>query len=223
MTRWETHKHSKKYVQEYITVSEALTIIKACANPRDKLILRTMWETAGRVSEVLSLVPENIDIGTNSIFLINLKQGRPDLKRVYLFPESTLCKDLIDYCHMHDITNGRWIFQGGVKMISKNDKIQKRDRRGQVSPTYIWYLIANPMEIGRRPGIATTLNINKTKEGRRVSAWPHLFRHGAAMNIYRRTGRLDVTQKELGHSNIATTEIYAQLMDNDVKEIIEHS
>jgi len=216
MTRWKERKHTKKYVEEYITPLEAEEIIKACERPRDKLILRTMWETAGRVSEVLNLTPEGIDKLNNCIYLTNLKQGRPDLKKVFLFPESTLCTDLLEYCKDNNIHATDWIFQGGVTVERLNKHI------GQVSPTYIWYLISNP-DSGRRMGLATALGVRKIKDGKRKSAWPHLFRHGAAMNIYRRTGRLDVTQKELGHSDIKTTEIYAKLMDSDVKNIIDKS
>ncbi len=200
-------------VNEYLTVEEANKIIESCNNPRDKLILKTMWETGGRVSEVLGLIPENIDELNNCIYLINLKQkkNKAELKRVFLFSDSTLCKDLMAYCKENGIMKGQWVFKGGVT---------KHGKEGQVSTVYIWYLLSST-EDGRKPGLATMSNINKAKGGRRKPAWPHLFRHGAAMNIYRRTGRLDVTQKELGHSTIGTTEIYAQLMDTDRKEIID--
>ena len=39
---------------------------------RDQLLLEVLWQTGGRVSEVLELVPEHI--GTTSVVLRNLKQ-----------------------------------------------------------------------------------------------------------------------------------------------------
>ena len=206
-------------VSEYITPKEAKIIIQSCPKPRDKLILRTMWETGGRIAEVLSLVPDDVEQVNNCIYLKTLKQktekGTHPLRRVYLFSESTLCHDLLAYARENEIGSGDWLFQGGSKT-------------GQVSTTYIWYLLSaqkgssySSVKWKRRNGIVTLLGIRKMKGDSRKPAWPHLFRHGAAMNIYRRTGRLDVAQKQLGHSTIMTTEGYAELMDEDRKEIID--
>ena len=243
-------------VSVYITPEEADKIIQACVKQRDKLILRTMWETGGRVAEVLSLIPYNVDAGNNCIYLPNLKQNTirkqrdeseeqynqrkdelkewrshrrelleakkaplmdsddPPLKAIYLFPESTLCRDLLDYTAETDLDRFDWIFQG-------------LSRAGQVSTTYIWFLLSairNPADKWkRRDGLAISQGIIKVKGSIRKPAWPHLFRHGAAMNIYRRTQRLDVTQRQLGHSTIMTTEGYAELMDDDRKTIIDLS
>lgn len=240
-------------VPEYITENEAQAIIDACSKVRDKLILRTLWETGGRVSEVLSLVPDSIDLPNNCIHMPNLKQnpirkrrseteeqfenrkreqekkrntrkaylekyqGVPDpdksgppLKKVFLFPGSTLCTDLLEYAQ--DVERHKWLFRG-------------KCRDGRVSTTYIWYLLSHVQRstdrYKRRDGIATKLHVRKDKGANRQVAWPHLFRHGAAMRTYKRTGMLDVTQHQLGHSSIQTTEIYAGMTDEDRKKIIE--
>ena len=69
-------------VHSWINPEEAATLISDCPKPRDKLILRTMWETGGRVSEVLSLIPRYVEDDTEgmskkctSISLVNLKQN----------------------------------------------------------------------------------------------------------------------------------------------------
>ena len=209
-------------VTEYITPEEAAEIIKSCVKERDHWILQTMWETGGRVSEVLGLISDHIDRLNNCLYLTTLKQktrtGINPLRRVFLFPESTLCQDLLDYCTREGIGKYDWIFQGQVR---------KPGKEGQVSPTYMWYLLSSAPHLGdkwkRREGLATAIGIRKMKGDKLKPAWPHLFRHGAAMYIYHRTGRLDVTQKELGHSTIATTEGYAQLLDDARKKIIDGS
>ncbi len=248
----------KKFtVSQYLTPKEAEAIITACPKERDKLIFRTMWETGGRISEVLSLIPTHIDLVNNAIYLSNLKQKGikksksesekdfeerketaakqnkerfellqhlkgvpesdtfgPPLKKVYLFKESTLCQDLLDYIVQEHIEKFCWVFQGS-------------SRTGQVSPEYIWYLLAYVSHkddiYKRKNGIGIIIGVKKMKGADLKSAWPHLFRHGAAMNIYHRTGKLDVVQKELGHSSIVTTEGYASLMDEDAKKIIADS
>lgn len=198
-------------IPEYITPEEAQAMIDACPRLRDKYILRTMWETGGRISEVLSLKPEMLDTINNCIILTNLKQhkkdGKTPLKRVFLFPESTLVKELIVYSKERSIPAHSWIFQG-------------KSKDGRISPVTIWYLLAN-CEYGRKLGLAAELGIRKIKNDNLRPVWPHLFRHGAAMNMYHRTGRLDVVQKQLGHRSIVTTEIYAQLTDEDRQILIQ--
>ena len=204
-------------VSEYITPKEADAIILACPKVRDRLILRTMWETGGRVSEVLALIPSYLDPVNNCIYLTNLKQhtesGIVPLKRIYLFPESTLIKDLLTYIKENKIENDKWVFQG--KSITKG-------KVGQISSNYVLYMLTNT-EHGRKEGLASRLGIRKIKGEKLKPAWSHLWRHGAAMNIYHRTQRLDVTQKQLGHSTIMTTEGYAELGDDDRKKIINRS
>lgn len=211
-------------VSEYISPKEAEAIIGACPKLRDKFILRVMWETGGRISEVLSLKPEYLDPVNNCIFLPNLKQKSrkegqpPPLKRIFMFPDSILIKDLQEYISTYEIVRGDWVFQGGVR---------KEGKVGQVSPVYIWYLLSNVRHPSdrwkRKDGLATELGIRKIKEDKLKSAWPHLWRHGAAMHIYHKTQRLDVTQRQLGHSSIQTTEGYAELTNGDRKKIIDET
>ena len=207
-------------VSEYITPKEAEIIIQSCPKLRDKLILRTMWETGGRIAEVLSLIPDNIDLINNCIYLCNLKQktetGIAPLKRVFLFPESTLCQDLLQYIRNNDIGKNDWVFQSN------------RSKSGKVSTTYIWYLLSasrgttySSVKWKRREGLATTLGVRKIKGGIRRSAWPHLFRHGNAHFVLDRVGRLDIVKEQLGHSSIMTTEGYTQLSDEERKRIID--
>jgi integrase len=214
----ENEKLGRFKVTEYITPKEAEAIILACSNMRDRLIIRVMWETGGRVSEVLALIPSYIDPVNNCIYLTNLKQhtasGIAPLKRIYLFPESTLLRDLQEYIKENKIENDKWVFRGEVR--------KDEERKGQVSPAYVWYLLANTKH-GRREGIASKLGIRKIKDGMLKPAWCHLLRHGFAVNTYHRTQRLDVTQHQLGHSTIVTTEGYAELSDDDRKKIINKS
>ena len=189
---WREHKK----VEEYITVSEAQTIIRECKRERDRLIIRVMWETGARINEANKLTPDRIDKDNNCLILPNLKQKEFRLKRVYLFPESTLCQDLLDFSHGNDL-----LFT---------------NRQGKpLTELYVWRLLCREGK-----GICYVNRILKIKRGAYKPAWPHLLRHGAGMNMLRRTGRLDVVQEQLGHSTIVTTQIYAQVSDEDRKNII---
>lgn len=49
----------------------------------------------------------------------------------------------------------------------------------------------------------------------------HATRHSYAVEIYRRTRDLRLTQRLLGHSNPTTTTVYANLLDDDVRKGVE--
>lgn len=48
---------------------------------------------------------------------------------------------------------------------------------------------------------------------------PHTLRHSRAMELYDNIGNLQLIQTLLGHKNIATTQIYAQVRDEKVAEM----
>jgi site-specific recombinase XerD len=49
----------------------------------------------------------------------------------------------------------------------------------------------------------------------------HATRHTYACHLYRTTKDLRLTQRLLGHSNVATTTVYANLLDEDVRRGVE--
>jgi len=219
--KWREHKK----VSEYITSNEAGRIISACSIERDRMFLSVLWETGARINEANRLTCDRVDEVNNCIILPNLKQNpisreesetdeeyktrgellkskiRPPLKRVYLFSNSTLCRDLLAYGSKLDKTS--LLFTKGGKPLSE---------------VYVWRLLCHSER-----GICVRLNIRKIKKGYYKPAWPHLFRHGCGMEMLRRTKRLDVVQELLGHSTIVTTEIYAKVSDEDRKNIVRES
>jgi len=46
---------------------------------------------------------------------------------------------------------------------------------------------------------------------------PHTLRHTFATDLYRETTNLRITQKALGHANIATTQIYTHIVDEELE------
>jgi len=60
----------------------------------------------------------------------------------------------------------------------------------------------------KRAGLPTTWGVHST-------------RHSFAVEIYRKTRDLRLTQRLLGHSNVATTTVYANLLDEDVRRGVE--
>ena len=46
---------------------------------------------------------------------------------------------------------------------------------------------------------------------------PHTLRHTFATDLYRETTNIRLTQKALGHSNLATTQIYTHIVDDELE------
>lgn len=54
-----------------------------------------------------------------------------------------------------------------------------------------------------------------------VGKGAHDFRHFAAMDTLKRSGNIRLAQRLLGHSNIASTMVYAHVLDDDILEALE--
>jgi integrase len=59
---------------KYLTREEVGRLLVACNRARDRLILRVMWETGVRVSELTSLTPESIDFAAEALHVATLKR-----------------------------------------------------------------------------------------------------------------------------------------------------
>jgi integrase/recombinase XerD len=157
---------------------------------RDTLLLETMWQSGGRVNEVLELIPKRI--GENNLILRNLKQkpSSPPYKEVYI--TSVLANGLKDYCKKRSLSESDYVFQ------------PNRKREGHLDRWYVWWIINKA---------AREANIKRvnTRRGDFSWAWPHLFRHACGMFVLEQTGQTEMAQRQLGHTRITTTQGYAVL------------
>jgi integrase/recombinase XerD len=46
---------------------------------------------------------------------------------------------------------------------------------------------------------------------------PHTLRHSFATDLYRQTANIRLAQKALGHANLATTQIYTHIVDEELE------
>jgi len=59
---------------KYFTKDEVARLLAAATTSRDRLILRAMWETGVRVSELLALTPTSIDFAAEALRVATLKR-----------------------------------------------------------------------------------------------------------------------------------------------------
>ena len=73
----------------YVTREQARAIVNAAETTAHRLLLECLWQTGGRVSEVLRLRRCDVDPKEQALVLTNLKQRRRALRQklVYVSPE----------------------------------------------------------------------------------------------------------------------------------------
>ena len=215
MTEWKISTPST-----YLEVKEVWAIINTIPHvskhiERDQLLLRTMWETGGRVSEVVQLQPRQILDDEFALILLNLKQEplkkkknpkkkKDHYKKTYI--SSKLLQDLNLYCQKHQVTGNNWIFKAN------------RHAWQHLSRNYVWWIV-------HKAAVVAGIEKGSLTKGGKAYAWPHLFRHACAMHILDKTGKTEKAQRQLGHSSLITTQAYATLKlrqsDREVSDIFE--
>ena len=84
-----------------------------------------------------------------------------------------------------------------------------------------------PMFLSERGGALTRSAVHRiwkaalSRAGLPTTWGVHATRHSYAVEIYRKTRDLRLTQRLLGHANVATTTVYANLLDEDVRRGVE--
>lgn len=65
---------ARRELPKYLTRDEVVRLIEAAQRPRDRLLLRVLWETGVRVSELISLTPQSIDFTGETLQVVTLKR-----------------------------------------------------------------------------------------------------------------------------------------------------
>ncbi len=181
---------------------------------RDALLLEILWQSGTRVSEALRLLPERV--GQSSIVFNNLKQYRRvkrdgkwarvhDPKAIKDVEVSeSLCTSIHAWVKEKKIELGQWVFPG-------------RFKGHHLTRGYVWSLMnkagnyAQIYKFGKR---------HPRTGGRQKAPWPHLLRHSNAMALLDMLGDLSVVGSQLGHSQAASTQLYAWATKPKIKRLI---
>jgi len=186
---------SQPYI--FCTKEEYRAIFNACESERDRLLVRTLWETGARVSEAIGL--RECNIGDGYLLLDNLKQkGKGSKKQVVLNPNSDLCLKLILYCRDKGITGLDRLFAFSKEWAEKIFR-EASTKAGVYKPA--------------------------KRQGKEVMApaWPHTFRHGNAHYLARAGVPGPVIRDNLGHSSLSVTSRYLEFTDVEKRELLKRA
>lgn len=183
----------EKKVPEIMTMNEVVTLLEQPSknNPkelRDKAMLELLYATGIRVSELISLRLEDLNLQMSYI----------------------ICKD----------KNKERMIPFGVKaklaleaylMFARTQLLEGTDER-------ILFVNCSGLPMSRQ-GFWKIIKYYAKKAGIMADITPHTLRHSFAAHLVENGADLRSVQEMLGHSDISTTQIYANMNHSHLREV----
>ena len=155
---------------------------------RNKAMLETIYATGLRVSELINLKFSNIDLVNDYIRVV----GKGSKERIVPINESS----------------------------NKYLKLYIEEYRSQILGSNLsdYLFISNAKKNITRQGFYKIIKQECKKSGIEKDVSPHVLRHSFATHLLSKGADLRVIQELLGHSDIATTEIYTHVVNEKLKK-----
>jgi integrase/recombinase XerD len=180
---------------QYLTREQVRDLIGAARTERDRMLLRVLWETGGRISEVLALVRSDVDVEHRQIRLETLKRKRDKRRKAeqvfrWIPVQPALVADLAAWFLSSGLAEGVRLF--GISRITAYRKV--RDAAARVG------MVARG---GRRPS-------------------PHILRHSFAVNLLSQGVPMPVVKEMLGHASILNTMEYSRVAPEEARTFLKN-
>ena len=160
---------------------------------RDKAMLELLYATGMRVSEMIDLKMSDVDM---NIGYINCSHGDKNrVVPVYALARKAV-KDYIDGTRSHFIKDG-----------STEDSLFVNCNGSKMTRQGFWKIIKQ---------YAVSANIAK-------DITPHTLRHSFATHLLENGADLKSIQEMLGHTDISSTQIYAQVVKQHLKDVYKNA
>jgi len=192
-TDLESPKQDKK-LPEILTTTEVDKLLKQpnltdVKGKRDKAMLELIYATGMRVTELISLNVEHVDIKNGYI----LCRGKGDKERIVPLGKIAI------YCISDYLAKSRPLLRKSMTepALFLNHHGRRLTRQG------FWKILKK---------YAEKIGIDK-----RIT--PHTLRHSFATHLLENGADLRSVQEMLGHSDISTTQIYTQLTRKRLKDV----
>jgi len=186
-----------KDLQGYFKPGERKAIYNNCDSVRDKLLIRILWKSGRRTSEILLLKVADINF-EDRIILWNILKKKKPLKRLKPIDDYTL-RFLRSYITRNNLKPTDYVFKSPV-----SNKPLSRQR--------VYQIVLRACE---KAGI---YNVGNTKPH------PHHFRHTFAVNWAKNSNSPSDIKKLkdfLEHSSLNITETYLQFASEESRELVE--
>jgi integrase len=194
---------------EGLSPEDVRAVIAAASTERDRLLLRVLWATGARISEVLGLRP--IDVRRDSFVLPNRKNPSRTVKRVFLpGGELGLTGELLLWAKEQGLADEEPLFFSRKRTV---DGSRRPLQRGQA-----WLIVKEASERAR----VQVLALRTSKHGRAgdpAPVHPHIFRHARVRQIVRATRNLPLAQRQAGWSRLQMA--YLTVGDDEARRLMQ--
>lgn len=187
----------EKKAPEIMSMTEVNTLLEQPAGDtpkevRDKAMLELLYATGIRVSELISLCMDDVNLQLNYVIVKDAHKER-------LVPFGAKAKEAL----LRYIENGR-------DALVSDEKIPE--------------LFVNCSGIAMsRQGFWKLIKYYTKKAGIEADITPHTLRHSFAAHLVENGADLKSVQEMLGHSDISTTQIYANMNHNHLRDVYAKS
>ncbi len=163
---------------------------------RDRVILELLFSTGLRVSELVSLNREQINLKTREFGVIG-KGGRSRV--VFITKQAAVW---VDKYLKSRTDHYKPLF---IRSLRPQEEIGLVDEKVRLTARSVQNIVKKYVRQANLP----------------VAATPHTLRHSMATDLLQRGADLRSVQELLGHKNIATTQIYTHITDARLREVHE--
>jgi len=183
-----------KHLPETLSVAEIEDIIrnpnlKGCLGIRDKAVLELMYATGLRVSEIVELCIDNINLEVGFVRCI----GKGNKERIV--PIGAKAQQALEKYLNKSRPCLKKHYSGDILFLSRLGK--------KISRQSFWKMIKKHANLA----------------GIKKDITPHTLRHSFATHLLERGADLRVVQEMLGHADISTTQIYTHIDKHRLKSI----
>ncbi|MBS3788892.1 tyrosine-type recombinase/integrase [Candidatus Bipolaricaulota bacterium] len=185
----------KKQIPVVLTEEEQQSLLdqfneRYVTSQRNKVMFQLMLNTGLRVSEAVSLRWEDVNLTSGKLMV---REGKGAKDRTLWIDDDQRRK------------LGEW-------------KERQVDKVGEL-PKWVFSTLREG-GAGKKLTIQQvwkTLRTYAEKAGIEKDISPHTLRHTFATDLYRKTGKIRLVQKALGHADLSTTMIYTHIVDEELE------
>lgn len=190
----KNNEHSLKFLDEgQLSRLLAQPLTSTDVGRRDRAILEMLFSTGLRVSELVALNRDQIDLKTREFGVV----GKGGKARIVF-----VSTDAAKYIDIY-LKSRRDKFKPLFIRIGGKNNIVSSDEEMRLGARSIQRLVKHYVRKAKLP----------------VEATPHTLRHSMATDLLRAGADLRSVQELLGHKNIATTQIYTHVTNSRLREI----
>ncbi len=166
----------------------------------DKLVLRMLYETGMRRSELANLPLGNINLDELTIKV----RGKRNKERIIPI-ENELAQNISRFIALRNKRMEE--LRAEKPTVVDNDRLLVNNKGTEVSAGMIYKIVERYM--------ASRSTAERTS--------PHVFRHTFATHMLNEGANIDAIKELLGHSDLAATEVYTHVTREHLKETYKHA